>query len=261
MKRRLLAIFLSLTLMLSLVPTAWAVENEGDATPYETENTPAVETENELSGKCGATESDNVTWKLSANEDGTYTLTIDGEGAMGNTTPWKTELSKIENATYEAKTTSGDESKPKTFYRISKIVVGEGVTSIGNSAFSFTDATEVSLPSTLKTIGSSVFLWMLKLETLTIPASVENLFYTAKDEEYTYYNTFDGAFNLKEIKIDGNSENYAVVNGVLIGKCPDNSGWAIINCPDAVDERRGERCAAREQGAGGRPFGRVSPHL
>ena len=28
MKRRLLAIFLSLTLMLSLVPSAWAVENE-----------------------------------------------------------------------------------------------------------------------------------------------------------------------------------------------------------------------------------------
>ena len=63
MKRRLLAILLSLTLMLSLVPSAWA-ENEGDAEPYGAEGTSAVDSKDGLSGPCGATEDDTVAWAL-----------------------------------------------------------------------------------------------------------------------------------------------------------------------------------------------------
>ncbi len=64
MKRRLLAIFLSLTLMLSLIPSAWAVENGGDATPY---NTSEEEPQNGLTGYCGdpaVNDGKNVTWEL-----------------------------------------------------------------------------------------------------------------------------------------------------------------------------------------------------
>lgn len=127
MKRRLLAIFLSLTLMLSLVPSAWA-ENEGDAEPYGAEN----KSKDGLSGPCGATEDDTVAWALTENSDSlycvtkttgdttswrfyenepdaeegsttskvqAYTLTISGEGAMAdyarNTTPWGLALAEL----------------------------------------------------------------------------------------------------------------------------------------------------------------------
>ena len=212
------------------------VQNTSDAEPLVGDG---------MSGNCGTDgNKSSVTWKLVKNngdeENGTYTLTISGEGQMpdsgSNDVPWKNALSGV-GETYTDKTTNGEDDKPKTFYPITKIVIEDDITSIGNNAFSYTDVSEITIPNSVTTIGSGVFTWTLQLEEIHIPASVTNLNYTGGDNgEYTYYNTFDGAFNLKNITVEKGSDNYAVVGDILIGKLQDTEDeWMIINCPDQLD--------------------------
>ena len=135
MKQRILAILLSLTMMFTLVPTAWVLSEEEKRTPAPMETSENGEgTEGsgsvapEMSGNCGATEADHVTWELTdADGDGSYNLTISGEGAMADytaninngsaTQPWRTSVTGVEIS------------------NITKVVVSEGVTSIGDFAF------------------------------------------------------------------------------------------------------------------------------
>lgn len=212
------------------------VQNTSDAEPL---------VDDGMSGNCGTDDNESsVTWKLEKNnvneENVTYTLTISGEGQMAdfgsNDVPWKKALSDADE-TYTDKTTNGEANKPKTFYPITKIVIEDDITSIGNNAFSYTDVSEITIPNSVTTIGSGVFTWTLQLEEIHIPASVTNLNYTEGDNgEYTYYNTFDGAFNLKNITVEKGSDNYAVVGDILIGKLQDTEDeWMIINCPDQLD--------------------------
>ena len=85
MKRRLLSIFLSLTMILSMVPSVWAADetqqDDTDDTAAQETGTPAKPA---MNGDCGAEGSaDSVKWELTQNSDGaTYTLTISGDGAM-----------------------------------------------------------------------------------------------------------------------------------------------------------------------------------
>ena len=113
-----------------------------------------------MSGDCGATESDQVTWALTQNNDGdenpTYTLTISGEGAMADyscniaksdaTQPWRQGLTGV------------------NVVSINNIVVEEGVTSIGAFAFngvgpsvshaSFDNCLTYKIADSVETIGS-----------------------------------------------------------------------------------------------------------
>ena len=148
MKRRLLSIFLSLTMILSMVPSVWAADEmqQDDPAAQETE-TPA---ESKMNGDCGATDADQVTWKLEQNntdsENPTYTLTISGSGAMadyyaqyvqratefdGDIAPWRRAL--LSNANAERTT---EEVVP-----ITEVEIGDGVTRIGSGAFAYTELT------------------------------------------------------------------------------------------------------------------------
>ena len=107
-----------------------------------------------LSGKCGK----NVSYSIS--DDGV--LTISGTGAMNN-------------FTYE-----GDDSSDCPWhgvrYALKKIVVKDGVTSIGSCAFSFDfSVTDVTLPSSLKTIGRSAFSGCYGLTSVVIPEGVTSI--------------------------------------------------------------------------------------
>ena len=142
MKQRILAILLSLTMIFTLVPTAWALSEEGNRipTPMETsENGGGAEGSGSVApamrGNCGATGADLVTWALTDDDgDGSYTLTISGNGAMADytaninngsaTQPWRASVTGVEIS------------------NITKVVVSEGVTSIG--AFAFNGLTGVS---------------------------------------------------------------------------------------------------------------------
>lgn len=129
----------------------------------------------------------NVTAYLTENDDdSTYTLTISGTGAMKdyakNTTaetnekplytsaPWRTcralsaETIDMEGTTYDGTYWTG----------ITKIVVEDGVTRIGSSAFSFMrDVTEITIANTVTSIGDRAFMYNYSLESITIPDSVE----------------------------------------------------------------------------------------
>ena len=94
----------------------------------------------------------NITYDIT---DGV--LTITGSGATGNV--------------------GYDDSKPWSEYRdsITKIVVSEGITSIGNNFLKYLDkVTEVELPSTLKTIGSEAFAHNVSITEITFPDGLES---------------------------------------------------------------------------------------
>ena len=126
-------------------------------------------------GYCGTTangaDGHNLAWTLTENgEDdieissGTYTaltLTITGTGAMDDYTnispsPWN-ETNNYRN-------------------RVTKLVLPEGITHIGNYAFYFTNFTgKLTIPSTVQTIGTSGFYCFYSATSVTIPASVTSI--------------------------------------------------------------------------------------
>ena len=96
---------------------------------------------------------DDLTWVLDSNGK----LTISGTGSMSYEIPWKAYNSQI-----------------------TEVVIGEGVTSISDSAFyECFNLTSVSLPSTLKTIGYSAFYRCQKLPSIRIPAGVTSIYSSA----------------------------------------------------------------------------------
>ena len=245
MKRRLLAILLSLTLMLSLVPSAWA-ENEGDAEPYGAEGTSAVDSKDGLSGPCGATEDDTVAWALTENNDslycvtkttgGTtswrfykqktdakegnpekeqaYTLTISGKGAMAdytrNTTPWGLALAaKLLN-----EETTGNNVSDFCSPHITQVVFTEGsnVTYIGAHAFRSTSIRTFEFPASVESIGDYAFIMCRQLESITAPGSNANREFYVKDD--VVYQPYDGGLALRFFPLAKWTGAYEIKDGV-----------------------------------------------
>ena len=184
MKKQVLAGALSLSMLITPAMPVWAAEaldeqtnaaivaNGGEDQVNNSENQNSVlvnedpDVEKALSGSCGATEADEVTWQLVKNpdqlyknvaEDGTisysataeegyeavdaYTLTISGEGNIadyygknitidsfeGDIAPWRRALL----SDIEADRTT-QEVVP-----ITKVIVEDGITGIGTDAFSY----------------------------------------------------------------------------------------------------------------------------
>lgn len=107
------------------------------------------------SGNCGPSEdygktySSSVKWSYNKSKK---TLTISGKGAMG-------DFNWDKSPFYQA--------------NIKKLVIGEGVTSVGANAFSDCDKlTSVTLPKSIKTIGGYAFNDCDKLKTIKLPANV-----------------------------------------------------------------------------------------
>ena len=176
MKKRLLSAILSLCMLLTMAPTvAFAADGDDEAAP---------QINSVLEGSCGA-EGDNVTWKLTPNNEGsenpTYTLTISGSGAMADYTvygaPWHVALGAKENR--------------KQTNQINKIELPSGLTRIGDNAFLQASVTDVKIPDTVISIGTNAF-WNCNTIQTTIPASVQELGATA------FYGTF-------VVNVDANS--------------------------------------------------------
>lgn len=170
-------------------PSDLPEEPENDYAPVEE---PMEEAEGEgeilmaaatLSGPCGA-EGDNVTWALT--EDGI--LTISGTGAMrdfnfprdgtiqGNDVPWYEFNSQIKKIVIgEGVTTVG----AYAFYlngMVEEVTVPDSLTRVGDSAFSNCSALrEFRLPEGLTQIGSSAFYKCENLRGVKLPASLTSL--------------------------------------------------------------------------------------
>ena len=158
MKQRILAILLSLTMMFTLVPTAWALSEEENRTPAPmatSENGEGAEESGsvapKMSGNCGAVGSEaSVKWALTKNNEDssnpTYTLTISGEGKMAN----------LNNSTETENISDGAGTYPWANLKdsITKIVIDDGVTSIGSKAFiAYTNVTSVNIGRDVSEIG------------------------------------------------------------------------------------------------------------
>ncbi|WP_337594418.1 leucine-rich repeat protein [Vescimonas sp.] len=157
MKRKIASIFLTLAMILSLIPgTVFAGEGTGD--------TLASLSDTIVDSGTFGEDGDNLTWSLSSNG----TLTINGTGEMGYQTPWMSYRDSIKS-----------------------LVVEKGVTTVGRSAFSGCDQlTSATLPTSLTEIGQSAFLGCFNLEKICLPDTLnaigDNAFGSAWDTAFFF---------------------------------------------------------------------------
>ena len=141
---------------------------------------------------------DNLTWKLY--EDGT--LNISGKGAM-------------KNYNYYDNPSPASQKKDS----VKKVVIEDGVTSIGNSAFdSCSNLTSITIPDSVSSIGNFVFYGCSRLTSITLSNNITNIGNSA----------FAGCSSLTSITIPDrvtSIEKYAFYN------C---SGLTSITIPDSV---------------------------
>lgn len=129
------------------------------------------------------------------------TLTISGPGPMGDSSnAWKA-YSKY----------------------ITKVIVEEGITYIGKSAFSqMTEVVTISLPETVTSIGEQAFTRSTKLEACNIPSQVTTIPYMC----------FDGCTALKET---GLHEGIVTVGRWAYHECPSLSSLTLPSSIRTVD--------------------------
>ena len=158
------------------------------------------------SGSCG----ENVTWTLTA--DGT--LTISGTGAMTDYTydsrsPW-----------YSCRT------------YIKRVVMQQGVTSIGDRAFwDCSGLTSVTIPDGVTSIGDSAFSGCTSLTTVTIPGSVTNVgqyaFYNCSSLTDIYYGGYGTDWQKLNVSIPTSATVHFKDNIYGKGDCGINVTWEL----------------------------------
>ena len=185
MKQRILAILLSLTMIFTLVPTAMAADGEtGTASVPELEN-PATE------GTSGG-----IDWKV---EGGLLTVSAasspEGEYSAG----------QMKDYTSQAGETVVD---PTGWYAlkdsITEIKIEEGVTGLGNWAFSYlTNVVKVNIPDSITKLGDSIFRGDTALTTVEWASGFNAPVITDTDSNTTTYtgnyvptSMFDGCTSL-----------------------------------------------------------------
>ncbi len=165
--------------------SASADETSADETGAETTTEPQVWIE------------DNLTWKLDA--DGT--LTISGTGAMKNY-----DSKKNRNPVYNNS-------------NVKKVVIEDGVTSIGNYAFTYcVSLTSITIPDSVTSIGYYAFFYCKSLTSITISDSVTSIGAMA----------FHSCSNLKSITIP---DSVTSIESAVFYNC---TSLTSITIPDSV---------------------------
>ena len=151
-----------------------------------------------------------------------HTLTLKGSGAMKDY-PYIDDEGKMIFPSW-----AGGSN-----YDITDIIIENGISHIGNSAFAGMLRLEnVSIPSTVKTIGKNAFSGSILLKSVHLPASVETI--------------GTGAFTTKGIVfkgvfVDKNNKSFTDVNGMLLDKnketlylIPSAGSTVVLEIPDTV---------------------------
>ena len=129
-----------------------------------------------------------ITWTLS--DDGT--LTISGTGEM-ETNPWSSQRKIIEKVVIENGVTSIGNSAFYECYSLKSVVIPSSVTSIEHGAFSnCRGLTSITIPNSVTSIGDCAFMECSGLTSITIPNSVTSIGRYAFKETNWYNNQPDG---------------------------------------------------------------------
>ena len=170
------------------------------------------------SGSCG----ENVTWTLTA--DGT--LTISGTGAMTDYTydsrsPWYSCRTYIKRVVMQQGVTSIGDHAFWDCSGLTSVTIPDGVTSIGDSAFSGCAAlTSVTIPEGVTSIGDYAFAYCVSLTSVTIPDGVTSIGDSA----------FSGCTALTSVTIPGSVTS---IGGGAFSGCTSLTSVAI---PSSVTE-------------------------
>ena len=149
------------------------------------------------SGKCG----DDLTYTITGDDANGYTLTISGTGDMYDYT-WD------ENAPWY------DERK-----NVVKVVIEDGVTSIGNYSFYYyVKLKTIEIKSEINRIGDGAFYSCKNMNAVKLPESVTNIGYSA----------FDGCSSLEEIVIPDGIDS--------IGEYAFSNCWklTLVTIPEGI---------------------------
>lgn len=184
---------------------------------------PAPVVENgEMSGNCGATEDDNVTWALTQNEDeSTYTLTISGTGATADyKDPTSKDTQDDEKAPWYKALTANEETK---LVPITAIVVEDGVTGLGDFAFAYTSIEKATFSENVTEYGQKLFAKCSELTTVDWDGykpektSHEDIA-DVETEKFVSDAMFDGCTALKNSIVGGQTyENKLVLPKDIVG--------------------------------------------
>ncbi len=220
MLKRIISMVLSFVIILGIFITA----PNTYAADFKTSN-PRGAT---YSGACG----DNVTWSL---DTSTSTLTISGSGAMTNynnrlDVPWS-------STTYR--------------FNIRKVIINQGVTSIGDYAFcEYPNLTSITIPSSIKSIGYYSFAYCISLTKITIPSGITSIddyaFRNCAFTSITIPNSVEsiGAYafmdcNLKSITL---SENLTSIEGYTFWNCGNLKSITIPKSVTSIGDHAFASC-------------------
>ena len=160
-KRKLvLALMLSLMMLVTMIPSFSFADATGGTGSSAGSGTIIAAT----SGTCGATghESD-VTWRLTQNNSDaanpTYTLTIDGSGAMAD---YKNPNGDVTLAAPWYQTLSADAATK--LFPITNIEIGDKVTGLGDYAFAYTEIAAIGFEKNVTDYGDNLYSHCSKVE-------------------------------------------------------------------------------------------------
>ncbi len=177
----------------------------------------------QISGSCGATDEDKVTWAYDA---ATETLTVSGTGAMAEFSSkypcWQdADYPTVKHVVIGEGVTRVGGAAFRNMTATETVTIADTVTSIGVSAFAGNSAlTSVKLPAALESIGNSAFSRCVGLTAVTIPAAVKTIDGSA----------FNGCTGLTEFVFPEGVEKIA--SSVLSG-C---TGLTKVTLPKAATE-------------------------
>ncbi len=218
---------------------------------------------------CGAnksgSEGDNITWKYDSKSG---TLTISGSGEMPDFELYDGALSEEQN---RKRVPSWQSDIKRYDENVKKIVISEGITSIGNFAFPFFQKLksveipksvkrigdlafsgaaieELNLPEGLETIGWSAFSGCKSLKNIELPESINTLGDTcfegcnsmasatipASLDPYKLKDYFYNCNALKKLKIIGEEKEFCLIDDVVYSKDKKELIFYPSGCENSV---------------------------
>ncbi len=189
-------------------------------------NTSAAET---ASGTCG----DNLTWEYNSSN---RTLTILGTGTMydyaSTICPWEKNKTTIKEIVINEGVTSIGKSAFKDCENLKNVTIPDGVISIGSYAFSnCLDLQTITLPENLSSIAPGLFNKCINLTSITIPNSVTSI------SNYA----FDTCFNLTTVIF---GDRIASIGEYAFRSCDKLTSILLPNTLQSIGTRAFEHCTS-----------------